>query len=237
MPEEKDPVADPAKTGDEGTKPKTMTLEEVTSQIGEIKSENEKIKKQNSDKDAFISKVTGENKELRETLQRLSGALSGKTDKQKDAFLDGQKQKFLDKGYDAESVDLILDTISATADKIADKKIASVIMDATEGLVESDPEINKDFMEKNSDMIKAEFDSYKPESSPRKIKANLKKAYDAVKARLADKAKGEGKGEDGRDEMLEGGKPPAKPKKSDKDSEKEFVEGIVNAGGTGGHFI
>ena len=150
MPEEKDPVAEPAKTGEEDVKPKTMTLEEVAAQNKELSEKLYKVIKQNSDKDSFISKLEKENKEVRDNLQKLSTALAWKTEKQKDALIEAQRQKFLDKWYDAESVDLILDTIDVVADKKADNKIAAVIMDATEGLVESDPDIEKDFMEKNS---------------------------------------------------------------------------------------
>lgn len=233
----KDPVANPAKTGEEEGNAKTLTLEEVTAQISEIKSENEKIKKQNSDKDSFISKVTGENKELRDTLQKLSSALQGKSEKQRDAIVESQRQKFLDKGYDVEAADLIIDTVGIMADSIANKKVASIIMDTTEDLIESDPDIDKKFMENNFEYVKSEFDNYKSESSPRKIKANLKKAYNVVKERLAKKEKSKGeKEEENREKNIQGGSPAPQGGRKDT-TEEDFIKGIVNAGNPNSHFI
>jgi len=244
--ETKDPAGENLETGKDdkgkgdkgkGDTGKTLTLEEVAAQNKELSDKMEKVLKQNSDKDSFITKITNENKDLRDTLQKLSGALSGKTEKQKDAFLDGQRQKFLDKGYDEETVDLLLETVDAIADKKADKKIAAVIMDATEGLIESDPEIDQDFIEKNEVDIKAEFDTYKPETSPRKIKANLKKAYNAVKERLTEKAKTtqKTKEEEEREAALLGASGPQKGKKAE--GEDDLVTKIEGAGVANSHFI
>ncbi len=143
----------------------------------------------------------------------------------------------MEQGYDEKSVDLILETINDVAEKKAQEKIVPVIMDVAHDLVESDDEIDKKFLEDNSEEITEEYNSYKLEVSPRKIKANLKKAYNAVKERLAEKAKAglKDKEKKDREEMLPGGSPPEKGGK--KDPEDNFIEGIRTAGTGDSHFI
>ncbi len=236
MPEENKEVVDPTTTPKE-VKEEKPTLESLQKQNQEINEKLEKVLKQNADKDSHISKIQNENKSLRETVQKISTSITGKTDKQKDAILERHRDKFLEQGYDEKSVDLILETINDVAEKKAQEKIVPVIMDVAQDLVESDAEIDKKFLEDNSEEITEEYNSYKLEVSPRKIKANLKKAYNAVKERLAEKAKAglKDKEKKEREEMLPGGSPPGKGGK--KDPEDNFIEGIRTAGTGDSHFI
>ncbi len=236
MPEENKEVVDPTTTPKE-VKEEKPTLESLQKQNQEINEKLEKVLKQNADKDSHISKIQNENKSLRETVQKISTSITGKSEKQKDAILERHRDKFLEQGYDEKSVDLILETINDVAEKKAQEKIVPVIMDVAQDLVESDAEIDKKFLENNSEEITEEYNSYKLEVSPRKIKANLKKAYNAVKERLAEKAKAglKDKEKKDREEMLPGGSPPEKGGK--KDPEDNFIEGIRTAGTGHSHFI
>lgn len=238
MPEElKDPAENPTETGEKKPEVKSPTLEDIASQNKELNEKLEKVLKQNSDKDSFITKLQSENKEIRGALQKVSETLEGKSNVQKDAILERQKQAFLKEGYDEKSVDLILNTIVEISDRKAQEKIVPLIMDAAQELVESDTEIDKDFLEKNQEEITSEYTLFKPETSPRKIKQNLKKAYSTVKERLTEKAKASTKGKDEkvREDMLAGGKVEPSAKKPPTDD--DFIKSIEGAGSSNSHFI
>lgn len=159
MDEVKDPAANPAETGEEKVESPKVTLEELSRQNKELNEKFEKVMKQNADKDSYITKLQGENKEVRTTLEKLSGALQGKTEKQRDALIDAQKQKFIAKGYDEETVDLILDSVSEIAEKKASKTIAPMITDAAMDLIDTDPDMDKEFIKNNEADIMAEYNS------------------------------------------------------------------------------
>jgi hypothetical protein len=211
------------------------TLDDIAKQNRELNDKLEKVLKQNSDKDSFISKLQTENKSLRGTVEKVSTSLEGKSEKQKDAILERHKQRFLEQGYDEKSVDLILETINDVSDRKAQEKIVPLIMEAAEDLVESDSEIDQTFLNKNQEAITDEYNSFRAEVSPRKIKANLKKAYKIVKERLAEAAKAEGKHDD-REKMLAGGKPAPKGKEKASNDE-DLITSIERAGSAGGHFV
>lgn len=210
------------------------TLDDIAKQNKDMNEKLEKVLKQNADKDSFIAKLQNENKTLRSTVEKVSTSLEGKTEKQKDAILDAHRKRLVSKGYDEESVDLLLETMNDLADRRAQERIVPIIMEAAEELVESDAEIDKEFLNKNQEAITEEFGSFKAESSPRKIKANLKKAYRIVKERLAEKAKTGT--EDSRDKMIAGGK--SEPKGRDKTPQgDDIISSIEKAGVGSGHFI
>jgi len=244
MPEEQviDPAADPAETGKEaeaGKEEGKATLEGIVKQNKELNEKLEKVLKQNSDKDAFITKLEGENKEVRGTLEKLSTTLQGKTEKQRDALIDTQRQKFLAKGYDEETVDLILDSVSEIAEKKASKSIAPIITDAAMELIENDTEIDKDFIKSNEKEIMDEYHTYKiEEMTPRKLKSNFKKAYKQVHDRLADKAKSQRKDKDSeeRNNMTKGAGDAGKGGKNETSEHDSFVEGIVSSGSGNSRF-
>lgn len=212
----------------------TPTLDSIAKQNKELNDKLEKVLKQNSDKDSFISKLQGENRILRDTVEKVTTTLGGKSEKQKDAILDAHRERLVSKGYDAETVDLLLGTIVDLADRKAQEKIVPIIMEAAEELVESDAEIDKSFLEKNQDAISAEYGLFRPETSPRKIKANLKKAYKIVKERLAEAAKAPA--DDSREKMLAGGR--SEPRGKDKTPQgDDLVSAIEKSGSGGSHFI
>lgn len=239
MEEIKDPTA-PAETGEENVESPKVTLEELSQQNKELTEKFEKVMKQNSDKDAFITKLQDENKGVRTTLEKLSGALQGKTERQKDALLDAQRQKFLAKGYDEETVDLILDSVSEIAEKKASKSIAPIITDAAMELIEIDPEMDKDFIKNNEADIMAEYHTYKIEEfTPRKLKSNFKKAYKQVQERLTEKAKSQRKDKDNddRNAMTKGGSDAGKGGKNDKSQDDQFIESIVSSDSGNSRFV
>lgn len=236
MPEEKQ-EGKPDPTPEEKAKEVKPTLEDVSKQGKDLAEKLDKVIKQNSDKDSHISKIENENAKLRETLQKVTTSIEGKP-KEKDAILEKQRQKLIDQGYDAEAVDSLLEVVSDIADQKANQRLVPIIMESAQELVESDSEIDKAFLEKNSDKIMSEFNSYKPEVSPRKIKANLKKAYKMVKDSLADEAKKEAapETEKKRDEMVAGGSPQPKGKKEE--PKDDFLDRIDKAGGAkNAHFM
>ena len=239
MPEEKqdEQTNDPLETAPEKEQAEVKpTLDDIAKQNKELSEKLEKVIKQNSDKDSFISRLQQENKGLRGTVEKVSTSLEGKSEKQKDAILEGHKAKFIEQGYDEKSVDLILDTIASVSERKAQEKIVPIIMEAAEELVESDPEIDQAFLQNNQDAISAEFGLFKTEASPRKIKANLKKAYKIVKERLTEDARRDKQDTGERDKMIAGGKPAQKGKEKTP-SDDDFVTAIERAGSSSGHFI
>ena len=236
-----DPNADPSKVNKGDEKP---TLESITKSMAETNEKLEKVLKQNTDKDSFISKLQGENKELRENVEKISKALTGKTDIQKDALLEKHRQALIDKGYDRESVDLLITMVDEIADAKAEKKtsdkIVPIVLDTVEELIESDTEIDQKLMKEHEQEIWDEYHLFKVEITPRKIKSNFKKAYNVVKNRLADKAKAEGKveSEEERNKRLKGaGAPPQGAGQPTSDEEKTFVDSIEKSGSVNSRFI
>ena len=235
--EEKLEAAKPAETPKEEAKEVKPTLDDVSRQGKELAEKLDKVIKQNSDKDSHISKIESENATLRATLQKVTTSIEGKP-KEKDAILDKQRQKLIDQGYDASAVDSLLEVVSDIADQKANQRLVPIIMESAQELVESDPEIDRKFLEGNSTEITEEYNSYKTEISPRKIKANLKKAYKIVKDRLADEAKKETAPdtEEKREKMVSGGSPAPKGKKEE--PKDDFLDRIDKAGGKqNAHFL
>lgn len=225
------PVAETPEVKEEAKSP---TLDEVLKQNKELGEKMETIIKQNRDKDSFINQLQNENKSFRDRIEKVSTSLDGKNETQKDAIIEAKRAMFLKEGYDEKSVDLILGTIVDLADRKAQERIVPIVIEAAQELVESDPDIDQSFLQKNQDSVMEEYGLFKQEVSPRKIKANLKKAYRIVKERLADKAKAEAR-PDNRDDMIDGAKPAqtgkARPQADD------LVDSIEKSGGAGGHFI
>lgn len=231
-------VADPAKTPKEEAKEVKPTLEDVAKQNKELNEKLDKVLKQNADKDSFISKVTSENKTLRDTLQKVSTSIEGKPKEQRDAILEAHAKKLSDKGYDAEAVSALLEVIADVADKKANERLVPLIMESAQELIESDPDIDQDFLQKNSEDITAEYNSYKVEVSPRKIKQNLKKAYAIVKNRRVEEAKKKESPaeEKKREEMVAGAS--AAPKGKREEPKDDILDRIEKAGGAkNSHFI
>jgi len=214
------------------------TLEDIASQNKELNEKLEKVLKQNADKDSHISRIEGENASMRQSLEKVTASLEGKTETQKDTILAREKEKLVKKGYDAEAVDSLLESITSIAEQKAQSKVMPIIIDAAQDLVESDSEIDKEFLEKNQALVMDEYNTYKTELTPRKIKANLKKAYQIVKESLAKKAKLAALPEDERkrNEMLAGASPTPSGKK-DVNPEEDFLDRIDRAGAKRGHFV
>ena len=236
-----DPIIEnPAKVEEKEEKP---TLESLQTQNREINEKLEKVLKQNSDKDSFISKLEGENKGLRGQVEKISSTLSGKTEKQKDVILEKHRQALIDKGYDTEAVDVLLSAVDAIADAKAEKKtsekIVPIILETVEDLIDTDSEIDKKIVKEYEKDIWTEYESFKTESTPRKIKANFKKAYNTVKDKLAKQAKAEGKAEskEERDAQIAGAGIPPKGAKTMPDDEAKFIESIEKSNSANSRFI
>ena len=235
-----DPNADPSKENKGDEKP---TLESITKQMAEQNDKLEKVLKQNADKDSFITKLQTENKELRGQVEKISSTLMGKTEKQKDTILEKHRQALIDKGYDAESVSLLLSAVEEIADAKADKKtserIVPIVLDTVEELIDSDMEIDKKLVKEYEKEIWEEYESFKVEITPRKIKSNFKKAYNTVKDKLAKKAKAEDKAEseEARNNRLKGAGAPPQGGKEMLDEEKRFVESIEKSNSANSRFI
>lgn len=248
MPEENKenkPAETPAETVEEKEKrekeekEKKETKKEDKVTLESIQEQLKSMGKRLSDKDSHIGTIENENKELRDKIQNISSSLGGKTEKQKDSILGSAKKKFLDKGYDEETVDLILETVSTVADQRVEKGTAKIISDSAYELIEADKTIDQKFVLANEAVIMAEFNSYKlDEKSARKMKQNFKKAYDVVKNNLAKKATATNREKSGeeREEMLEGNKPPGTNKKTSQGDE-DFVNSIEKSGNANSHFI
>ena len=102
-----------------------------------------------------------------------------------------------------------------------------------EDLIESDTEIDKKLIKDYEKDIWDEYASFKVEVTPRKIKANFKKAYNTVRDKLAKAAKAEGKEgtEEERNASLKGAGPSPKGTKSKiEDEEKALVDSIEKSG-------
>lgn len=235
---EKTQTATPKEKVEEEKKEAKPTLEELNEKLN-------KVLKQNSDKDSYISKLEGENakeraekSELQETLQKVSASIVGKPKEEQDAEFEQVVSEFVNDGFDEKATRKLLKTSVAIARKEANKSLAPIIMDYAQGLVESDTDIDEEFLKRNEKAITIEFNSYKPEVSPRKIKANLKKAYQLVKDRLVEEAKKDKEPEEKskREEMLPGGSVAPKGKKEE--PKDDFLDRIDKAGsGKNSHFI
>jgi hypothetical protein len=228
---------DPSSTPKEKKETPLPTLEDLAKQNRELNDKVSQVIKQNSDKDSHISKLEGENAKLRESMKKVTDSLEGKSETQKDAILEKQRSKLIEQGYDAKAVNSLLEVIDTIADQRAQKRIVPIIMEVTEELIDSDSEIEKSFLEKNSDAINAEYNTYKVENSPRKIKQNFKKAYEIVKGRLAKeaKAKEEPQNQSEREKMLKGAGAPQKGKKEE--TTDDLLDRIDKAGSPQGHFV
>lgn len=244
MPDEKDPTEEAGtgekeeKTEEKAEKTEKPSFESLAAQNKELNDKLEKVLKQNSDKDSHITRIQGENKTLRDKISTVSSSLEGKSEIQKDAILEKNREKFLEAGYDEKAVDLILTTIADIADKKAETRITKVVTDAAMELIESDKDIDQAFVKANETAIMGEYNLLKlPEVSARSMKANFKKAYKSVKDALSEKAKGTRKGQDeDRDAMIDGARPAPVTKKPPKE-EEDFVKSIESSGATNSHFM